>query len=115
MDIKSIVRVFRFGELQSKADRDPAAKRPPTIMFLGLAAAIGLAVVGFAIIVANGDVDRDNGNVLEVSDPTPTTTTPTSTGPEEPRPGAQTGHVPRACPKNCQRHGAPVTPVASGD
>ncbi|MBI2078400.1 MAG: hypothetical protein HYT80_08555 [Euryarchaeota archaeon] len=82
MDIKSIVRVFRFGELQSKADRDPAARRPPTIMFLGLAAALGLAVAGVAIVLADANPSAgDGGKVLEVSDPTPTTTTTSETPP----------------------------------
>lgn len=45
MDIKSIVRVFRFNELQAKAQRDPDAKRPPTVKFLGLALVLGAFLV----------------------------------------------------------------------
>lgn len=45
MDIKSIVRVFRFNELQTRADRDPDAKRPPTVKFMGLALVLGLLLV----------------------------------------------------------------------
>ena len=45
MDIKSIVRVFRFTELQNKSERDPDAKRPPTMKFLGVALVLGLLLV----------------------------------------------------------------------
>ena len=45
MDIKSIIRVFRFNEMQSRADRDPDARRPPTVKFLGVALLLGLLLV----------------------------------------------------------------------
>ena len=45
MDIKSIIRVFRFSEMQTRADRDPDAKRPPTVKFLGVALLLGLLLV----------------------------------------------------------------------
>jgi len=75
MDIKSIVRVFRFGELQSRAERDPTAKRPPTIMFMGLFVAIGLAVAGVGLVVSDMRDSGADGTALEVTDPVPTNET----------------------------------------
>ena len=79
MDIKSIVRVFRFGELQSRADRDPSQKRPPTIKFLGVVLTLGLVVLAIAVIVGQSDPSDEGGGPLEVTDTTsPTTTSPTT-------------------------------------
>ena len=83
MDIKSIVRVFRFTELQTKADRDPGAKRPPTVKFLGVALALGLLLVLISFWSApKPDVNGSMPLTIASSEPNVTNTTaPSDTAP----------------------------------
>jgi hypothetical protein len=97
VDIKSIVRVFRYGQLESKANTDPSAKRPPTIKFLAWIAVIGVLVAGFALFWLNG-VERsmsasNDGQVLDVTTDAPsvTTTATNSTAPAPSTTGATPG------------------------
>lgn len=69
MDIKSILRTFRYAELQQKAESDPQARRPPTIKFLGIFLAAGLLVFAFAILLTSyTPSDVGAGSPLEVDD-----------------------------------------------
>lgn len=69
MDLKSIVRAFRFGEMQQRADRDPAARRPPTIKFLAVALLIGVLALGFSFLVMTYEPEEDGSTPLTVSQP----------------------------------------------
>lgn len=82
MDIKSIVRVFKFNELSRQAEQDPTAKRPPTIKFLGVALLIGALAVGFGYLVMMAEdtpTTSSAGGALTVPRETGNTTTPAPT------------------------------------
>jgi hypothetical protein len=87
VDVKSILRVFRFTEQQAKAERDPDAKRPPTVKFLAVALALGLVMVlvsfwsapsstvgGTLSLSVEPSPSPDAGNAT--TDPAPTTGSP---------------------------------------
>ena len=54
MDLKSIVRVFRYSELEKLADHNPEAKRPPTIKFLGVFVILTLVVATIGVVCGAG-------------------------------------------------------------
>lgn len=85
MDLKSIVRVFKFNELQSQAERDPSARRPPTIKFLGVALLLGLLLVLAGFWMDPSRPAESRAGALELS-PTPSL----------PGPGNATTPVPTA-------------------
>jgi len=89
VDIKSIVRVFRFNELQTRADRDPEAKRPPTVKFMGLALVLGLLLVLISFWSAP-ETDVNGAVPLQVTSSDALGANETSA----PTPGEQQGPVP---------------------
>ena len=102
MDIKSIVRAFRYGELQAKAEANPSAKRPPTIKFLAIFVVAGVLIVTGALVWLDGvedglRADRDGGGPLEVTMPTSSTApiaSPTNTTqPSLPTPSSPTAEA----------------------
>jgi hypothetical protein len=96
MDIKSILRTFRYTEMQQKADRDPAAKRPPTIKFLAVALFIGIIALGFSVLVMTYDGDSSDAGPLTVSNSTESTnsTTPAPTAGTESAADSQPAPMP---------------------
>ena len=79
MDIKSIVRAFRYGELQKKSENDPEARQPPTIKFLGAIVAIGIVALAFGLIAMNYEPSTNSaGHVM--SEPSPGLTTTPNVG-----------------------------------
>ncbi len=90
MDIKSIVRVFRFNELQNRADRDPEAKRPPTVKFMGLALVLGLLLVLISFWSAP-QTDVNGAFPLQLASPSES---PGTNETSAPTPGEQQGPVP---------------------
>lgn len=81
MDLKSLVRTFRFTELQQRAERDPSAKRPPTIMFLGVAFLLIGVAFGFAFILSLADAPGSSGQPLSEPEGSPEPTNETSPTP----------------------------------
>jgi hypothetical protein len=82
MDLKSILRTFRYTELQAKADRDPTAKRPPTIKFLAVVLFIAVLALGFSYLVMNYHPSTGSGgSALSVHETAPSgnaTSSPTT-------------------------------------
>lgn len=94
MDIKSIIRVVRFNELQSRADRDPEARRPPTVKFMGVALVLGLLLV----LISFWSAPQTDGNVgvaMQVDSTSPAlgenTTSPSAPGEQEGPENVETG------------------------
>lgn len=90
MDLKSIVRVFRFNELQTRADRDPEAKRPPTVKFMGVALVLGLLLVLISFWSAP-QTDVNGAVPLQLASPSQGLSTNETMAPT---PGEQQGPVP---------------------
>lgn len=92
MDIKSIVRVFKFNELSRQAERDPSAKRPPTIKFLGVTLLVAALAVGFGYLVMTaeeaGPATGSAGGALTVPTDATNTTSPAPTSSPAAGPGA---------------------------
>lgn len=95
MDIKSIVRVFKFNELSRQAERDPNAKRPPTIKFLAVTLLVAATAVGFGYLILiseEADTTGSAGGALTVpNEPTNSTTPATSQVPAPGMPRPQSG------------------------
>lgn len=88
VDLRSLVRTLKFTDLQQRAERDPSAKRPPTIMFLGVAFLLVGVAFGFAFLLSlvESPGSSGSGQPLDVPDDssTPTNeTTPTPTSAED--------------------------------
>lgn len=86
MDLRSIVRAFRFGEMQRRSEIDPGAKRPPTILFAAVFLALLAATVGIGagIYYLQGDDGADNrplgGDDPDASRPAANATASSPTG-----------------------------------